>query len=122
MEVSKLCSSGIQELRWTSSRYDRMLSINVLVTTASKLPRWRLLWRKLMWEKKKIFICSSRTRSTTTGVHNVSYDPRTYSQNFDQGLISADPDDFSRSFSARFAEPFSVEEAEANPVWQNEPL
>ncbi|KAK8584794.1 hypothetical protein V6N13_138741 [Hibiscus sabdariffa] len=107
MEVSKLCSSGIQELRWTSSRYDRMLSINVLVTTTSKLPRWRLLWRKLMREKKKIFICSSRTRSTT-GVHNVSYDPRTYSQNFDQGLISADPDDFSRSFSARFAVPSRV--------------
>ncbi|GMI82068.1 hypothetical protein HRI_001876100 [Hibiscus trionum] len=105
MEVSKLCSSGIQELRWRSSRYNRMLSTNVLATTASKLPRWRVLWRKLMREKKKIFICSS---GSTTGVLNVSYDPHTYSQNFDQGFISADPDDFSRSFSARFAVPSTV--------------
>ncbi|TYJ33946.1 hypothetical protein E1A91_A05G136300v1 [Gossypium mustelinum] len=80
MEVSKLCSSGIQELRWRSNRYDRMLSISVLTTT-SKVPRWRLLWRKLMREKKK---------------------------NFDQGLIPADPDEFSRSFSARFAVPSRV--------------
>ncbi|XP_039017574.1 uncharacterized protein LOC120148556 [Hibiscus syriacus] len=105
MEVSKLCCSGIQELRWRSTRYDRMLSINVLAKTTSKLPRWRLLWRKLMREKKKIYICSSRS---TTGVLNVSYDPHTYAQNFDQGLISADPDDFSRSFSARFAVPSRV--------------
>ncbi|KAB2081469.1 hypothetical protein ERO13_A05G130300v2 [Gossypium hirsutum] len=104
MEVSKLCSSGIQELRWRSNRYDRMLSISVLTTT-SKVPRWRLLWRKLMREKKKVFACTSRT---TSGVHNVSYDPHTYAQNFDQGLIPADPDEFSRSFSARFAVPSRV--------------
>ncbi|KAE8700644.1 hypothetical protein F3Y22_tig00110556pilonHSYRG00492 [Hibiscus syriacus] len=104
MEVSKHCSSGIQELRWRSNRYDRMLSINVFVTTTSKLPRWKLLWRKLMREKKKMFICSSRS---TNGVLNVSYDPHTYAQNFDQGLISADSD-FSRSFSARFAVPSRV--------------
>ncbi|KAL4333670.1 hypothetical protein GQ457_07G031880 [Hibiscus cannabinus] len=102
MEVGKLCRSGIQELRLRSNRYDRMLSINVLVMTNSKLPRWRLLWRKLMREKKKIVSCSSRS------MHYVSYDPHTYAQNFDQGLISADPDDFSRSFSARFAVPSRV--------------
>ncbi|KAK9022591.1 hypothetical protein V6N11_002840 [Hibiscus sabdariffa] len=105
MEVSKLCRSGIQELRLRSNQYDRMLSINVLVMANSKLPRWRLLWRKLMREKKKIVACSSRS---IKGVHNVSYDPHTYAQNFDQGLISADPDDFSRSFSARFALPSRV--------------
>ena len=55
-----------------------------------------------MMEKRKIFDCSSSTR-----VH-VSYDPSTYAQNFDQGLISADPDDLSRSFSARFAVPLRV--------------
>ncbi|KAK6268020.1 hypothetical protein QUC31_012180 [Theobroma cacao] len=78
-----------------------MLSINVLVTR-SKLPRWRMLWRKLMREKQKIFDCLSSTR-----VH-VSYDPYTYMQNFDQGLVVADPDDLSKSFSARFAVPSMV--------------
>ncbi|XVF86595.1 hypothetical protein PTKIN_Ptkin18bG0055100 [Pterospermum kingtungense] len=106
MEVSKWCSSDIQELRWSQgyvkSQYDRMLSMNVLVTTRSKLPLWRLLWRKLMREKKKIFDCSSSTRVC------VSYDPYTYAQNFDQGLMSANPDDLSRSFSARFAVPSRV--------------
>ncbi|KAK6268018.1 hypothetical protein QUC31_012178 [Theobroma cacao] len=105
MELSKWCSSGTQDLRWSQgyakSQYDRMHSINVLVTR-SKLPRWRMLWRRLMREKKKIFDCSSSTR-----VH-VSYDPYTYAQNFDQGLMSADPDDLSRSFSARFAVPSRV--------------
>lgn len=39
-----------------------------------------------------------------------SYDPFTYSQNFDQGLNweSADSDDLSRSFSARFAVPTRI--------------
>ncbi|GMI91835.1 hypothetical protein HRI_002852800 [Hibiscus trionum] len=96
MEISKLYRSGIQELRLRSNQYDRMPSINVLaVTTNSKLPMWRLLWRKLMREKKKKLMV-------------VSYDPHSYAQNFDQGLISADPDDFSRSFSARFAVPSRV--------------
>lgn len=110
MELSKWCSSGTQEyLRWSQSqgyakrRYDRMLSIDALVITRPKQPRWSMLWRKLMREKKKIFDCSS----TTTRVH-VSYDPYTYAHNFDQGLMSADPDDLSRSFSARFAVPSRV--------------
>ncbi|OMO66774.1 hypothetical protein COLO4_30383 [Corchorus olitorius] len=108
MELSKCCSSGTQELRWSQQgyvkrRYDRMVSINNVLVNRSKLqPRWRMLWRKLMREKRKIFDCSSSTR-----VH-VSYDPYTYAQNFDQGLMSADPDDLSRSFSARFAVPSRV--------------
>ncbi|XVF74597.1 hypothetical protein PTKIN_Ptkin13bG0122600 [Pterospermum kingtungense] len=105
MELSKWCSLGTQEMRWSQgyakSRYDRMLSVNVLVTR-SRQPRWSMIWRKLMREKKKIFDGSSSTR-----VH-VSYDPYTYAQNFDQGLMSADPDDLSRSFSARFAVPSRV--------------
>ena len=55
-----------------------------------------------MMEKKKIFDCSSSNRVV------VSYDPYTYAQNFDQGLMTADPDDHSRSFSARFAVPSRV--------------
>jgi len=33
------------------------------------------------------------------------YDPSSYLQNFDDGCYSTDPDNFSRSFSARFAAP-----------------
>lgn len=58
-----------------------------------------------MREKKRIFDCSS---SSCTLVHE-PYDPLTYSQNFDdQGLMWADPDNVSRSFSARFAVPSRV--------------
>ncbi|KAJ6932644.1 hypothetical protein NC651_008166 [Populus alba x Populus x berolinensis] len=39
---------------------------------------------------------------------NITYDPYTYSQNFDHGLIISNPDDSSRSFSARFAVPSRI--------------
>lgn len=61
---------------------------------------WTHLWRKIKKEKKRIFDCSSSMR--------FSYDPCTYAKNFDQGLTWADPDDLSRSFSARFAVPSRV--------------
>ena len=57
----------------------------------------RTLWRKL---KKELFMCSSST------VHSVTYDIYSYSHNFDDGFYS-NPDDASRSFSARFSIPFS---------------
>ncbi|KAL0354695.1 UNVERIFIED_CONTAM: hypothetical protein Sradi_3916400 [Sesamum radiatum] len=65
----------------------------------------QLLWRKLKKEKKRMFrrqcCCSNSMRFT--------YDPHSYSQNFDQGSsIWADPDDLSRSFSARFAVPSTI--------------
>ncbi|KAK4269432.1 hypothetical protein QN277_022590 [Acacia crassicarpa] len=60
----------------------------------------RTLWRKMKKEKKRFFRGSSPT------VHNVQYDIDSYSHNFDDGY-SSDPDDASRSFSARFAIPFS---------------
>ncbi|GMI86153.1 hypothetical protein HRI_002284600 [Hibiscus trionum] len=103
MELGKWCNSGTQGLRcspaYAKRHYNQMLSINMLVTR-SKLPRyWRMLWRKLMREKK-MFDCSSGARPS------VSYNPYTYAQNFDQGFMSAaDPDDLARSFSARFAVP-----------------
>lgn len=53
-----------------------------------------------MREKKKIFDCSSSACSRRM---HFSYDPYTYSQNFDQGSMWSDPDNMSRSFSARFA-------------------
>lgn len=58
-----------------------------------------------MREKRKIriFDCSTVHPSE---VHLPGYDPHTYAQNFDQGLMWDDePDSLSRSFSMRFAAP-----------------
>uniref|UniRef100_A0A2P2NFS2 Uncharacterized protein n=1 Tax=Rhizophora mucronata TaxID=61149 RepID=A0A2P2NFS2_RHIMU len=82
---------------WCNSGYDRIVTFNA----ESKTPRWRLLWRRIMREKKKLFHCFSVT-ATTSRVH-FSYDPYDYSQNFDQESMWCDPDNISRSFSARFA-------------------
>nr|GLL17766.1 hypothetical protein A4A49_08815 [Ipomoea trifida]GMC53551.1 hypothetical protein A4A49_08815 [Ipomoea batatas] len=61
---------------------------------------WRLVWRKIKKEKRRMFECSNSTRFT--------YDPYSYSQNFDQGSFPADSDELSRSFSARFAMPSRI--------------
>ncbi|KAI9107390.1 hypothetical protein K1719_021427 [Acacia pycnantha] len=58
----------------------------------------RRLWRKMKKQKKRF----SRGSSPTI-LNNVRYDIDSYSQNFDDGYSS----DLSRSFSARFANPFS---------------
>ena len=55
---------------------------------------------KLKKEKKKLF------ESATP--FQVPYDPYTYSQNFDQGTALDEPDNLSRSFSVRFADPSRV--------------
>ncbi|KAG5009349.1 hypothetical protein AAZX31_07G083300 [Glycine max] len=60
--------------------------------------RWKVLWMKLKKEKKKLFESASSPLQ-------VPYDPYTYSQNFDQGTAKDEPDNFSRSFSVRFADP-----------------
>ncbi|TKY60900.1 hypothetical protein E2542_SST18003 [Spatholobus suberectus] len=66
---------------------------------ATKL-RWKLLWMKLKKEKKKLFESASPFQ--------VPYDQYTYSQNFDQGTALDEPDNLSRSFSVRFADPSRV--------------
>ncbi|KAI5337106.1 hypothetical protein L3X38_016375 [Prunus dulcis] len=88
---------------------EKMVSLNALAITRDQskvhVPvRWRMLWRKIKKEKKRLlFDCSTSAQQ----VH-VPYDPYTYSKNFDQGLMWADPDFLSRSFSARFAVPSRV--------------
>lgn len=56
--------------------------------------RWRTLWRTIKGEKKKVFHSPITT-----------YDPDEYSQNFDEGKASAEPDNLYRSFSVRYAKP-----------------
>ncbi|KAK9027096.1 hypothetical protein V6N11_066941 [Hibiscus sabdariffa] len=62
-------------------------------------PKWTTFWKKIRRERKKKIFTSSG------GAFQASYDPNAYSQNFDQGKASAEPDNLSRSFSARFANP-----------------
>jgi len=71
-------------------------SLSAIVTT--KL-RWKLLWMKIKREKKRLFESAS---------FQVPYDQHTYSQNFDQGTALDEPDNLSRSFSVRFADPSIV--------------
>ncbi|KAI9097919.1 hypothetical protein K1719_025690 [Acacia pycnantha] len=51
---------------------------------------WDMLRRKLKKEKKE------------------AYDPETYSQNFDQGVGSMEPENLCRSFSVRYADPSRI--------------
>ncbi|OIT37912.1 hypothetical protein A4A49_11553 [Nicotiana attenuata] len=91
---SRRCYSGLE--------YDRFVSYNLPVSrSSSKTPIWRLLWRKIKMQKKYIFDCSNSSM-------RFSYDPHSYSQNFDQGSFLSDSDDLSRSFSARFAVPSRI--------------
>ncbi|WRX35415.1 hypothetical protein QQP08_027902 [Theobroma cacao] len=63
-------------------------------------PKWRTFWKKFRRERKKIF--------SSPVAFQASYDPDEYSQNFDQGTGWAEPDNLSRSFSARFADPSRI--------------
>ncbi|KAG4978959.1 hypothetical protein HKD37_13G038663 [Glycine soja] len=65
-----------------------------------EIPSWRMFWRKIKREKTRLF-------SSSPAVLHVQYDPSSYSQNFDDGY-SIDPDNLSRSFSARFAVPSKI--------------
>ncbi|KAG2691775.1 hypothetical protein I3760_08G023100 [Carya illinoinensis] len=66
--------------------------------------RWKMFWKKNICEKKKF---PGRTTPVTL-MHTATYDSKTYSKNFDQGTGWMDPDNLSRSFSARFADPSRV--------------
>ncbi|KAB1204480.1 hypothetical protein CJ030_MR8G028124 [Morella rubra] len=61
-------------------------------------PRWQTFWKKITREKKKF------SRPQVSFVRASTYDPKTYTKNFDQGTGSMEPDNLPRSFSARFAD------------------
>ncbi|GLT67495.1 hypothetical protein SLA2020_398000 [Shorea laevis] len=65
-------------------------------------PKWQMFWKKIKRERKRFPISSHQVTLRT------SYDPNTYSKNFDQGTGWMEPDNLSRSFSARFADPSNV--------------
>ncbi|KAH1207430.1 hypothetical protein GmHk_15G042537 [Glycine max] len=95
------CVDNTNSSRWSS--YVRIFCTPFVcvdnLMTKLKMPSWRTFWRKIKWEKRRLF-------SSSPAVH-VQYDPSSYSQNFDDGY-STDPDNLSRSFSARFAVPSKI--------------
>ncbi|KAG5041680.1 hypothetical protein JHK85_014156 [Glycine max] len=97
MDIKGWCNSGRRTIQLGKS-YNEIEHINSLSATGtSNKLRWKLLWMKLKKEKKKIFESASSFQ--------VPYDQYTYSQNFDQGTALDEPDNLSRSFSVRFADP-----------------
>ncbi|KAK8660561.1 hypothetical protein V6N13_051483 [Hibiscus sabdariffa] len=88
MDIRNWCSSGCKTA--CSGRGYHEIGSNKL--------KLKELWMKLKKEKRKIFESPAR----------VPYDPHTYSQNFDHGFTWDEPDNLSRSFSMRFANPSRV--------------
>ncbi|KAL1812925.1 hypothetical protein ACET3Z_022990 [Daucus carota] len=76
------------------------------------LPKWKIIWRKLKREKKKILETTTSILSQSRSSHYPNaYDEYNYSQNFDQGASSFwddEPDILPRSFSVRFSDSSSV--------------
>ncbi|KAI3962604.1 hypothetical protein MKW98_008471 [Papaver atlanticum] len=119
MDIGSWCSSSSRGFKLgrkyiERSEYDELSSFNirpvVVISNRSRTPRWKLLWRRIKKEKNKLFYSSS---SSSCYVHHqrtrqVQYDPYTYSQNFDHGSAWNEPDNHSRSFSARFAVPSTI--------------
>lgn len=74
--------------------------------------RLRGLWRKIVREKKRILLCTTGCvpvgGSSAVAASREPYDAYSYAQNFDDGAAWVEPDNLSRSFSARFAVPSRV--------------
>ena len=70
----------------------------------------RGLWRKIVREKKRILLCSTGCVPVggASAAAREPYDAYSYAQNFDDGAAWVEPDNLSRSFSARFAVPSRV--------------
>ncbi|KAF0916088.1 hypothetical protein E2562_000697 [Oryza meyeriana var. granulata] len=70
--------------------------------------RLRGLWRRILREnKKRILLCATGCVPASAAAR-VPYDAYSYAQNFDDGAAWVEPENLSRSFSARFAVPSRV--------------
>jgi len=91
------CLGTINNNIWSSYEkigHDPIVCVNEFVTR-SKMERLKTLWKKINRQNKRRMFRSSS--------HVFLYDHCSYLLNFDDGSI--DPENFSRSFSARFAAP-----------------
>jgi len=70
--------------------------------------RLRGLWRRIKREKKRILLCTTGCVPAAAPPHREPYDAYSYAQNFDDGEAWVEPENLSRSFSARFAVPSRV--------------
>nr|KYP54211.1 hypothetical protein KK1_000386 [Cajanus cajan] len=99
------CLSTIRSnSNWSSYErisYDPIVCVNEFVARL-KMGSWKTLWRKIKRERRRFF-----SPSPVFHHFHVQYDPTSYLQNFDDGY-STDPDNVSRSFSARFAAPSKI--------------
>ncbi|KAF8663172.1 hypothetical protein HU200_055773 [Digitaria exilis] len=75
---------------------------------SSTRARLRGLWRRIMREKKRILLCTTGCVPAAAPPHREPYDAYSYAQNFDDGAAWVEPENLSRSFSARFAVPSRV--------------
>ncbi|KAK1396883.1 hypothetical protein POM88_006746 [Heracleum sosnowskyi] len=96
--VSKWSSSLNKTLKSIRQQNDDEAAGSVVETESKSLPKWKVMWMKLIKEKNKMF-----QRSVHNHQQQPPYDEYNYSQNFDQGSIadSDEPDILSRSFSVR---------------------
>ncbi|KAL6627312.1 hypothetical protein ACP70R_031038 [Stipagrostis hirtigluma subsp. patula] len=69
--------------------------------------RLRGLWRRILREKKRILLCTTGC-VPAPALAREPYDEYSYAQNFDDGEAWVEPENLSRSFSARFAVPSRV--------------
>ncbi|KAF2304879.1 hypothetical protein GH714_039250 [Hevea brasiliensis] len=93
------CSSRSRTIRLGQS-HEEIGSVSSQPSPGSNKHRWKVLLKKL---KRKLFESSSS--GPFQQQHQVPYDEHSYWQNFDQGSWKDEPDNLSRSFSVRFADP-----------------
>ncbi|KAI4377381.1 hypothetical protein MLD38_015017 [Melastoma candidum] len=84
-------------------------SASTLSSVRSRKPaKWTGIWARLVKEKH------GHHHHHTDQFQVPSYDSHTYSQNFDHGVAWEEPDNISRSFSVRFANPALLSRTHAN--------
>ncbi|KAL5729284.1 hypothetical protein ACHQM5_002258 [Ranunculus cassubicifolius] len=109
MDTGSWWNLGRRSVRLGRSKRYMDIKYDEFAASPSKTPVWRMLWRKLKKEKKKVFYGSTPFPTP--------YDPYTYSQNFDQGTAWTEPDNLTRSFSARYADSSRVFQRNGSVSW-----
>jgi hypothetical protein len=105
-QVSLIChlcvwvaAMGIMKKWWNLESAAGRGSESIQLGSNAHPAKWQTFWKKIKRDKKKRFPSTSQV---------TSYDPKTYSNNFDHGTSWMEPDNLSRSFSARFAVPSNL--------------
>ncbi|OMO86831.1 hypothetical protein CCACVL1_09439 [Corchorus capsularis] len=105
MDIRNWCNSGCKTVCLGQGYHEVGATVvdspssSAAIGSGSNKLNWKAIWMKIKKEKRKMFESPAQ----------VLYDPYTYSQNFDQGFAwNIEPDNLSRSFSMRFADPSSV--------------